>query len=257
MENLINKFIDDCVVVLTAGGEGSRFQSVPGANGIQKSAFVLPTGESMIERTINNYKSTGIKNFVILAYHNAESLEKLLGNGSALGVSISFSYDPEKPVGRGGAIKHAILSGVIAKDKNLIVHNPDDQLVGNSKDVILDAVKTHIEEVEKGAVATAIMVGGTNYEFSGFEIVDGKVVGAEMYPFISIPTHIGMTIFSPEAINYFDKLFSTTEKTDFEAVLFPVLTKESRLSAHFVPNDSWISVNDEKGLKKLIKTLTV
>ena len=64
-------------------------------------------------------------------------------------------------------------------------------------------------------------------------------------------------IFSKEAIDYFDKLFSTTEKVDFEAVLFPVLTKEKKLSAHFIPNESWISVNDEKGLKKLLKTINL
>lgn len=257
MENNIKNFIENCTVVLTAGGEGSRFQSVNGASGIQKSAFILPTGESMIERTVKYYRDAGLKEFVILAYHHAESIEKILGDGSELGVQVSYSYDPDRPVGRGGAIKHAIETGTIKKGKYLIVHNPDDQLVGDTSAVLIDAFVTHIKEVELGAVATAIMVGGTHYEFSGFEIVDGKVIGAEMYPFISIPTHIGMTIFSPKAVEYFEELFSTTEKTDFEAVLFPVLTKERKLSAHFVPNESWISVNDEKGLKKLIKKLSL
>lgn len=250
-----NNFYGNCTVVLTAGGEGSRFHNIPGASGIQKSAFVLPTGESMLERTIKIYRDAGLKDFVILAYHHAESIEKLIGDGSTLGVSVAYSYDPGKPVGRGGAMKHALASGVIRKGRYLIVHNPDDQLVGNPVLIVKESAEAHIKEAEKGALATAIMVGGTNYEFSGFEIVDGKVVGAQLYPFISMPTHIGMTIFSPEIVEYFERLFSLTEKTDFESVLFPVLTAERKLAAHFIPNDSWISVNDEKGLKKLLKAL--
>lgn len=251
MENLLQNF----TVVLSAGGEGSRFQSTPGASGVQKSAFVLPTGDSMIERTIKMYRDAGVTKFVILAYHHADSIQKLLGDGSQLGVSITYSYDPEMPVGRGGAMKHALNCAVVSRESYLVVHNPDDQILGDAVSIVTDAIQAHMHHSEQGAVATAIMVSGTNYEFSGFEIVDGKVVGAQMYPFVPIPTHIGMTIFSPEVVDYFERLFSVTEKTDFEAVLFPVLTEEGKLSAHFIPNDSWISVNDHKDLKKLLKAL--
>ena len=250
-----NNFLENCTVVLAAGGESSRFKNVPGAAGIQKAAFRLPNGETMIERTIKIYRDAGLKNFVILAFHQANSLEELLGDGNTLGVNITYSYDPEKPVGRGGAMKHALANGSILPDKYLIVHNPDDQIVSDPVSVVHNAISTHLAMSEQGALATAIMVEGTFYDYSGFKVSEGKVMGAELYPFISMPTHIGMTIFSPEVSEYFDRLFDVKEKCDFEALLFPVLTEEGKLSAHFMPTEAWISVNDEKGLKKLLKAI--
>lgn len=263
MNDQFKKVLEQCVVVLTAGGEGSRFRSVPGADGIQKAAYKLPNGETMIERTINMYKAIGLTHFAILVYHNADSIEKALGNGEKLGVSVRYSYDPEVPVGRGGAVKNAYKNGTVKHGSYLIVHNPDDQIIDvtvagvkTTRDqIVIDAIKTHIENEKKGAVATAVMAEGTAYEFTGFKIKEGFVTDVEMYPFIEVPTHVGMTIFSPDAEGYFEELFDLAKKNDFEAVLFPVLKEERKLAAHLIPRGSWISVNDEKGLKKLVKTL--
>ena len=251
----LEQFISNATVVLAAGGEASRFQSVPGANRIQKAAFLLPNGETMIERTIKMYRDLGLKNFALLVYNHAGSVEKLLGDGSVMGVNIVYSYDPGKPVGRGGAMRHAIEVGAVPKGNFLIVHNPDDQIVTNPVEVLREAILAHLARAERGAIGTAIMVKGTPYEFSGFQVEDDFVLGAEMYPFIHMPTHIGMTIFSPEVTEYFERLFSLTEKVDFESVLFPELTNEKKLASHFIPDNSWISVNDQKGLKKLIKAI--
>jgi NDP-sugar pyrophosphorylase family protein len=251
------EFKKKCIVVLTAGGESSRFRSVLSGKNIQKAVFVLPTGETMIERTIQLYKAIGLNHFVILVYHNAESVKNALGDGTAFGVSITYSVDPEKPVGRGGAIKHALDQGIIDKDSYIIVHNPDDQLVNDPTRILEEAIEIHMQRERQGALATAVMVQGTAYDFTGFKVEDGFVTGVEMYPFIDIPTHVGLTLFSPGATKYFETLFSLDKKTDFEAVLFPVLNKEKKLAAHLIPASSWISVNDEKGLKKLLKALEI
>lgn len=255
MQANLEQFLQNATVVLPAGGEASRFQNIPGANGVQKAVFTLPNGETMLERTITMYRNAGLRNFALLVYNHAGSVEKLIGDGSALGVHIAYSYDPKIPVGRGGAVKHAFKSGVIPRNHYLVVHNPDDQIVGDSAEILRSSFDAHIVREKEGAIATAIMVPGTPYEFSGFQIENDLVVGAEMYPFVPIPAHIGMTIFSPEIAPYFEKLFSLTEKVDFESVLFPELVKERKLAAHFIPTESWISVNDQKGLKKLMKAI--
>jgi NDP-sugar pyrophosphorylase family protein len=255
MATTYDQCIANCIVVLTAGGESSRFKSVAGASLVQKAAYTLPNGETMIERMIKFYRELGLTHFLILVYHNADSVKNLLGDGTKLGVTIQYSEDPGMPVGRGGAIKHALLQGFLKPDQYLIVHNPDDQLVGETKEVLKQAIEAHLTHEARGALVTAVMVEGVRHEFTGFTIEDGFVSDVEMYPFISIPTHIGMSIFSPEVLPYFDKLFDLTQKTDFEAVLFPELKKEKKLAAHLIAENIWISVNDEKGLKKLLKAL--
>jgi len=250
-----NNFTENCTVVLSAGGEGSRFKDIVGDLNVNKCSFVLPNNETMIERVIKMYKNIGFNNFVVLVYHQADSIVSLLGDGSKYKVKITYSFDPDKPVGRGGAIKNAIVKGVINKNSYLIVHNPDDQIIGDTNAILTSIINKHLYNEEKGAIATAVVVKGSNYEFSGMQVEKDMVTNMEMYPFIPIPCHIGITVFSPIIYKYFDELFDLEKKCDFEAVLFPVLAKEKKLYACNIPLESWISVNNEKGFKKLIKNL--
>src|SRR3989338_6989017 len=122
-------FAKNTTVALMAGGESSRFRSVPGSENTNKNSYKLPNNDTMIEMTIRIYRDAGIKNFVALVYHKAETIIDLLGHGSSLGINITYSHDPEKPVGKGGAIYNALLNGSIPENHNLIVHNPDDVII--------------------------------------------------------------------------------------------------------------------------------
>src|SRR3989344_8109287 len=126
-------FAENTTVALMAGGESSRFRSVPGSENTNKNSYKLPNGDTMIEMTIRMYRDAGIKNFVALVYHKAETIEELLGDGSDLGVNIKYSHDPKQPVGKGGAVLNALLNGSIDRSNSLIVHNPDD-VITNFRD---------------------------------------------------------------------------------------------------------------------------
>jgi NDP-sugar pyrophosphorylase family protein len=126
-----NEFAKNSVVALMAGGESSRYAAVVGGKKIQKNAHELPNGDTMIEMAIRTYRDAGIKKFVALVFHNAHTVEDRLGDGSKLGVEIVYSHDPEKPVGKGGAVRNAIENGSIPLDHNLIVVNPDDVVLNS------------------------------------------------------------------------------------------------------------------------------
>ena len=117
----LDHFIENCTVVFAVGGEGTRLSSLTKSKRINKSSLILPNGDAMIERTVKMYRDSGLKRFVALVYHEASSIVELLGDGSKLGVEITYSYDPGKPVGRGGAILNAMLNGYIPIDDNIIV----------------------------------------------------------------------------------------------------------------------------------------
>jgi NDP-sugar pyrophosphorylase family protein len=88
-------------VALMAGGESSRYAAVLNGKKIQKNAHELPNGDTMIEMAIRTYRDVGIKKFVALVFHNAHTVEDRLGDGSKLGVEITYSHDPVQPVGKG------------------------------------------------------------------------------------------------------------------------------------------------------------
>jgi NDP-sugar pyrophosphorylase family protein len=248
-------FARKTVVVLMAGGESSRFSSVLNGEPTNKSAYELPNGDTMIEMAIRMYRDAGIKKFVASVFHNAHSIEDRLGDGSSMGVEIVYSYDPERPVGKGGAIRTALDNGSIPEDYNLIVANPDDIILDYPGSFPRYLCEAHYEGVKKGNIATALLGVGQAYASTGMMVVDNAVVDTEMYPFIPVPAHVGITVFSPEAFPRFRELFDLREKNDFEQVLFPLLAKENKLWSAGLTEGLWIAVNDLKSYKALVKKL--
>ncbi|MBV9691194.1 MAG: hypothetical protein JO202_15960 [Ktedonobacteraceae bacterium] len=251
----LRSFAEQCVVALAVGGEGSRLKAATEAQQTHKTALRLPDGDTMTERTIRMYKEAGFRQFVALVFHYAQSVIDVLGDGSHLGVHVTYSHDPERPVGRGGAIRNAIENGSIPRTKYLIVHNPDDQIIGYQGSFPHDIVAGHFAGTRQGMLATAIVVDGTPYTYTGMQIQHGIVEHIEMYPHIPIPTHVGVTVFSPEVYSSFIELFDLSKKTDFESVLFPLLAKRKQLYSFTIPAECWLSVNDPKGLAKLTKLI--
>lgn len=249
------KFAEKTVVALMAGGESSRYAAVLNGKKVNKNAHELPNGDTMIEMAIRMYRDAGIKKFVALVYHNADSIEKRLGDGSGMGVEIKYSHDPEKPVGKGGAVHNALANGLIPPHCNLIVANPDDVVMNFPGSFPRFAGSAHMEGAKKGMLATAVLAPGQAYASTGMMVVDGRVVDTQMYPFIPVPAHIGITIFSPEIFPRFKELFPLDQKNDFEQVLFPLLAAEKKLWTAGLTKGIWIAVNDLKSYKQLTEVL--
>ena len=248
----LRDFAANSVVALPVGGEGTRLRAVTDALGIQKNAILLPNGESMIERTIRMYRDDGFREFVALVFHGKHSIVDLLQDGSRLGVRVRYSEDPGMPIGRGGAILHALAGGVIPRGKSLIVHNPDDVIARYHGSFPRDIVAAHLGGRRRGAVATAIMVAGARMPYTGMRLKNGIVEEVSPYPFVPIPAHIGVTLFSPEVFALFDELFDLSRRTDFESVLFPRLAQEGKLYSALIPTETWFQVNDPKSLERLM-----
>ncbi len=170
-------------------------------------------------------------------------------------MKITYSHDPEKPVGKGGAIRNALDNGSIPENCNLIVANPDDVVLNFPGSFVRYMGNAYLEGVKKGNIATAVLAPGQSYASTGMMVVDNKVVDTQMYPFIPVPAHIGVTIFSPKIFPRFKELFDLNEKSDFEQVLFPLLAKEKKLWSVGLTKGTWVAVNDLKSYKQLVEIL--
>ena len=249
------KFASNTTVVLMAGGESSRYAAVLNGKKVNKNAHELPNGDTMIEMAIRMYRDAGIKKFVACVFHNAHSIEDRLGDGAGLGVEIVYSHDPEKPVGKGGAIRNALDNGSIPEDSYLIVANPDDVILNFPGSFPRYLGSAFIEGEKRGMLATAVLSPGQAYASTGMMVVDDQVVDTQMYPFIPVPAHVGITVFSPKIYPRFRELFKLTEKNDFEQVLFPLLAEEKKLWSVGLTKGTWIAVNDLKSYKQLTEVL--
>jgi NDP-sugar pyrophosphorylase family protein len=248
-------FAANSVVALMAGGESSRYAAVLNGEKVNKNAHELPNGDTMIEMAIRSYRDAGLKKFVALVFHNAHSIEDRLGDGAKLGVEIKYSYDPEQPVGKGGAVRNALQNGSVPEDANLFVTNPDDLILGFPGSWVRYIGEAHLEGQKQGMLATAALAPGEAYHGTGVMVVDNRAVDTKMYPMIPIPLHTGMTVFSPKIYPRFYELFPLDQKNDFEQILFPLLAHEKKLWSAGITKGRHLAVNDLKSYKQLIEYL--
>jgi NDP-sugar pyrophosphorylase family protein len=89
--------------LILAGGEGHRLRSVLGD---LPKCLARVQGRPFIEYQIELLKSQGIREFVLCVGLGANLVQRALGGGERLGVSIEYSPE-EKPLGTAGAIKNA------------------------------------------------------------------------------------------------------------------------------------------------------
>ncbi|MFW9846838.1 MAG: NDP-sugar synthase [Candidatus Thorarchaeota archaeon] len=246
----IQDLISSTVVVMPAGGKGTRIRAETHSEGINKVMINIAGGESMIERAIRDYSSMGIDKFAILTGFLADKVEQHLGDGSRWGVKISYSEDPEgRKVGNAGAILHALNNGTLDDRLTSIVHNPDDMIVGLGRPYGEVFLEGHLKGRKNGCISTFVVVPETPFQYSGMVIEKGKVLDITKYPPIAVPAHTGITVFSPEAYDYFRRYVSLEQESSFENVVSPVLAKEKRLFAINIPSENWIPVNDLKGIE--------
>jgi ribonuclease HI len=247
-------FVNNTWVVLPAGGRGMRLREITGVD-INKNVLLINDNLTIIERVILMYRGVGIKNFLVLVYHGADSVKDVLGDGSKFGVNIKYSYDPEKPVGRGGAILNALMQGLLPEDAFSVCHNPVDQIV-DYPEFAQHILRQHwYNYTNKKVPATIVVSMETPYNFTGMQIVDNLVQEISMYPMIPVPAHVGVTCFSPEVYQYFKDLFNLAEAVDFESRLFPILAAERKLAAFGIDYHQWIPIKDNKQLQLLRQKL--
>lgn len=242
----------DAVVVLPAGGFGYRMRgasSEPGAV-TQKALLPLPNGETLIQRLVRQYTEAGFRRFVALVNHAGQEVEAHLGTGSEQGVEIRYSYDPDTiGSGRTGAMLHAMDDGVVPQDRLLVVHNADCHLMHYRGSFPHDLLRAHLAAARTGeTVATLAAVDGSAYPFTGMSIGEGRVTDVEMYPFIPVPTHTGITVLTPEALVSL-RVNATQSKQNFERDMFPRWASEGRLAAMVISHVNWVAVDDRKAYR--------
>jgi len=89
-------------VVIIAGGKGTRIASV--ANEIPK-AMIPVNGKPVIEYQIELAKRYGFIEFILIIGHLGEQIEQYFGDGSKLGVKISY-YKETQALGTAGALAY-------------------------------------------------------------------------------------------------------------------------------------------------------
>lgn len=86
--------------VIMAGGFGKRLQKLYSD---RPKPMVEISGRPVLEYQIENLRKFGITEIIIVVHHMKEKIMRYFGDGSLLGVNISY-YEEDKPLGTAGAL---------------------------------------------------------------------------------------------------------------------------------------------------------
>lgn len=92
-------------LALLAGGLATRLRPITAS--IPKS-LVEVAGEPFIAHQLRLLVSKGISDVVVCTGYLGERIEAFVGDGNAFGCRVQYSSDGDKPLGTGGALRHAL-----------------------------------------------------------------------------------------------------------------------------------------------------
>ena len=92
-------------VAILAGGLATRMHPV--TQTIPKSLIEV-AGRPFIEHQLELLRAEGVKQVVLCVGHLGEMIEAHVGDGSRFGLSVRYSFDGEKLLGTGGALRRAL-----------------------------------------------------------------------------------------------------------------------------------------------------
>lgn len=237
--------------VVMAGGEGKRM----GSTGVPKPLIPL-NGEPLIDRCIRYLAENGFRRFIVLTRH--EEVARHVGDGSRYGVELEVCMDPPlRRVGKGKALKHAVLQGAVDASKRAFIAFPDDLFLDRTLPIRF--LSSHLEAVRKLNVwASAAAVCGLRLPYGVIELDPrGLAVKFEEKPVLRIYASVGLYILEPPAIEKLLEIvdMSAQEAVEFEESLLPKLAEQGKLHAFTIPQGTWLPINTLKELEEAAAAL--
>jgi len=212
---------------LLAGGNDDSLSKVIGS--VPKC--LAPIGDkTLIEHVINLFKRYGINQLIISAGIHLETIKEFLGDGSSIGVSITYLKE-ETPLGTAGAIKAA------KKYLNNIFYVSN---VDELKDInLLDFYVFHSDHRGIGTIGLKTVSDPSRYGVA-------NMTGNHIISFVEKPTaenapsnlvNAGIYVLDPEIIEYIPDGYASLEKD-----VFPKLAKANLLFGYSF-GGKWMDIN--------------
>jgi NDP-sugar pyrophosphorylase family protein len=92
-------------IAILAGGAATRLGAI--ARDVPKS-LVDVAGHPFLIHQLELLRRRGVHDVVLCVGHLGAKIEEAIGDGSGCGIRVRYSYDGTRPLGTGGALRHAL-----------------------------------------------------------------------------------------------------------------------------------------------------
>lgn len=217
--------------VILAGGEGKRLK--PYTNILPKP--LLPIGDTpLIEIVIERIKEQGGKDFFLLTNYKSDLFEILLGNGSRLGVNITYSRE-KNPLGTAGPLKN--LEGILKGD--FLVMNGDILTDLDFRELL----KFHKEKGSLVTITTKKEKIKLNYGM--IKSQESCVTGWDEKPVIKADISTGIYVLNSSVLRYIKK----NERIDMPELVKRIIDGNGKV-LKFPYNGRWIDIGRIKDFEE-------
>lgn len=181
----------DVRVVILAGGKGTRLK--PYTKVFPKP--LVPIGDMpILEVVLRQLKSFGFEKITLSVNHLADLIRAFFGNGSQLGLHISYCME-DKPLGTAGSIS--------------LVKNLTDIFLVMNGDLLttIDYTLLVRHHIDSGSVATiGVFPRVVKIEFGVLEVsTQGKLVDYREKPVVEYLVSMGVNVFNKSVLEFVPK----------------------------------------------------
>jgi mannose-1-phosphate guanylyltransferase / phosphomannomutase len=218
--------------VVMAGGEGSRLRPLT----IRRPKPMVPiAGKPVMEHILNLLKRHGITDVVVTVQYLASNIEDYFGNGSQMGMHITYSRE-DVPLGTAGSVKNAeeqlhdepflVISGDALTDYNLT----DIIKYHQAKKSLATLTLAHVPNpLEYGVIIT-------NEEGHITQFLE-KPSWGEVF---SDTINTGIYVLDPQIFAYYEK----DKPYDFSQELFPYMLRKGDPIYGYIASGYWCDVGN-------------
>src|SRR6266581_3118842 len=223
--------------VVMAGGEGSRLRPLT----VKRPKPMVPiVGKPVMEHILNLLKRHGITEVVVTVQYLASNIEDYFGNGSQLGMHITYSRE-DVPLGTAGSVKNA--------EEQLLTRGNEEPFLIISGDALTDYDLTDLINYhkEKKSLATLLLAHVHNPLEYGVIITNES---GHITQFLEKPSwgevfsdtiNTGIYVIDPKVLSYFEK----NKQFDFSQELFPLMLKNGDPLYGYIANSGyWCDVGN-------------
>jgi NDP-sugar pyrophosphorylase family protein len=225
--------------LILAGGKGTRLRPI--TYEIPKPMVPIQ-GRPLLEHTIEFLKNYDIRDIILSIGFLGDKIREYFGNGSKLGVKISY-VDETEPTGTAGPLR---LAAPLLKNNHFVMINGDNLF---SLD-LTNMIRTHFENKCLATIALASVSDPTKYgvaRLKGQQITEWK----EKPKLEDAPSNLinaGVYLLSPKVLDYVpNKTYSM-----IETEVFPRIIKEDQLFG-YVMEGQWLPAGTPDEYEKAIK----
>lgn len=218
------------LMVIMAGGMGTRL--LPYTKSCPKP-LVPVNGKPMLEHIIGRAKLEGFSNFLLAVHYLGHMIEDYFGDGSQLGVRITYSHE-KMPLGTAGAL-------------SLLTPLPVIPFVVTNGDVITDIRYGELLDFHtrhSAAATMAVRVYEWQHPFGVVQTNGVEIIGFEEKPIARSHINAGVYAFDPTALT----ALTADERCDMPA-LFERLQTRSQRTVAYPMHEPWLDVGRPADLK--------